>query len=127
LGVTFARFQGDLAQAEEEGGVWGRYLAERPPPHVRLTDAGAVQEGVELVSQQGFRPELGGGEIRIRCCPFRELAEAGDGSVCAVHRGLISGALRALNSHLDVERLDAFVEPELRAARLRPSQRAGEP
>lgn len=127
LGETLGRLEDGLARAEEEGAAWGRHLVKRPPPHARPTDAEAVREVVGLLAEQGFRPELAEGEIRMRRCPFRELAETGDGVVCAVHRGLISGALRALRSDLDVERLDAFVEPELCIARLHPRQLVGMP
>jgi predicted ArsR family transcriptional regulator len=55
----------------------------------------------------------------MHSCPFRELAETGPRIVCAVHRGLISGALEELGAALEVEQLDAFVEPELCIARSR--------
>jgi len=54
----------------------------------------------------------------MHTCPFRELAQSGQGIVCAVHQGLISGALEELRSSLEVERLEPFVEPELCVARL---------
>ena len=54
----------------------------------------------------------------MRRCPFHELAEAHPEIVCSVHRGMISGALAELGSELRVERLDAFVEPNLCIARL---------
>ena len=38
--------------------------------------------------------------------------------VCAVHKGLITGALSALGSDLEVEGLDVFVRPDLCVARL---------
>jgi predicted ArsR family transcriptional regulator len=106
------------ARAEEAGRAWGRHLVNRPSPLVRLSDEEATAEVVALLGQQGFRPEAGDGEIRMRRCPFHELAEAHPGIVCAVHLGLISGALAELGSGLRVERLDAFVEPNLCIARL---------
>jgi predicted ArsR family transcriptional regulator len=124
LGSTIARLADGLPKAEAEGRAWGRYLVKPRPRHVQLTDGQAVQEVIEILAEQGFLPEVGDGEIRMRQCPFRELAEVDAGITCAVHRGLVSGALRALGSDLDVERLDAFVEPELCIARLRPSRRA---
>jgi len=106
------------ARAEEAGREWGRHLVNSPQPLVRLSDGEATAEVVELLDQQGFRPETSDGEIRMRRCPFHELAEAHPGIVCSVHRGLISGALAELGSGLRVERLDAFVEPNLCVARL---------
>lgn len=84
-----------------------------------MSDAEAVEEVVDLLAEHGFRPEASREEIRMRACPFRELAESHPGVVCAVHQGLISGALAELGDELEVERLDAFVEPELCVARLR--------
>jgi len=109
------------ARAETAGRAWGRYLAKRPPGRP-LDDENATAEVVELLVQQGFRPEAGEDEIRMHHCPYRELAP---GIVCAVHLGLIEGALTELGSSLEVERLDPFVEPELCVARLRPRRPAG--
>ena len=103
------------SRAEDAGRAWGRYLVDRPPPHVAVSDADAVQEVVDLLAHQGFRPEVGESEIRMHHCPFRELTP---GIVCAVHLGLISGALDELGSRVEVERLDPFVEPELCVVRL---------
>ena len=54
----------------------------------------------------------------MRRCPFHDLAESQPEIVCAVHRGLIAGALEELGSGLEVEGLDVFVEPDLCVARL---------
>lgn len=105
--------------AAEAGRAWGRYLVRRPPPGTRLPEAQTVDAVVEFLEQEGFRPEAGDSEIRMRHCPFRELAESGAGIVCAVHKGLIAGALAELGSTVEVDRLDAFVEPQLCIARLR--------
>ena len=118
LAGTMSELEGGTARAAEAGRAWGRYLVHRPPPNVRTSDADATREVVDLLGHQGFRPESSGGEIRMHTCPFRELAQSGQGIVCAVHQGLISGALDELGSALDVERLDPFVEPELCVARL---------
>jgi predicted ArsR family transcriptional regulator len=91
----------------------------RPLPLVQVDDADAVDEVVELLDAQGFAPASSGTEIRMRRCPFHELAETHPEVVCAVHRGLISGALGELGSTLDVDSLDVFVEPDLCIARLR--------
>jgi predicted ArsR family transcriptional regulator len=114
------------ARAEEAGRAWGRYLVNRPQPHVHLSDDDATAEVVALLDQQGFRPESADGEILMRRCPFHELAEAHPGIVCSIHRGMISGALAELGSELRVERLDAFVEPNLCVARLTRTERDSE-
>jgi predicted ArsR family transcriptional regulator len=119
LAGTVAR-QGDgSAKAEDAGRAWGRYLMRRPVPAHHVTDEQATTEVVDLLDQQGFAPEAGDREIRMRRCPFHELAESQPEIVCAVHRGLISGALGELGSDLEVEELDVFVRPDLCIARLR--------
>jgi predicted ArsR family transcriptional regulator len=107
------------SRAEQTGRAWGQYLVDRPPPHVQTTDEIALQQIVALLDEHGFRPEPKGHEIRMHRCPFRELAETAPGVVCAVHSGLISGALTELRSRLEVQQLDAFVRPDLCIASLR--------
>jgi predicted ArsR family transcriptional regulator len=105
-------------RAEQAGRAWGRYLVERPSPLARTGDGEAIQKVVQLLAQQGFAPAASGSEIRMRRCPFHDLAESHPEIVCTVHRGLISGALAELGSDLEVEELDAFVEPDLCVAKL---------
>jgi predicted ArsR family transcriptional regulator len=119
LAGTVAQRPAGSSEAEEAGRAWGRFLVRRPLPLVRVSDERATSEVVELLDQQGFAPEAAEGEIRMRRCPFHELAETHPEVVCAVHRGLISGALGELGSKLEVEALDVFVEPDLCVARLR--------
>jgi predicted ArsR family transcriptional regulator len=106
-------------RAEQAGRAWGRYLVNSPPPNLHTSDTQATQEIVDLLDQHGFRPEPAEGQIRMHSCPFRELAETDPGIVCSVHLGLIAGALAELRSSLEIERLDAFVEPGLCIAQLR--------
>jgi predicted ArsR family transcriptional regulator len=88
-------------------------------PLARTTDdESAVGEVVQLLDGQGFEPEARGREIHMHRCPFHALAEAQPEVVCAVHKGLMSGALSALGSDLEVEGLDVFVRPDLCVARL---------
>ncbi|SRR6266508_2778138 len=107
------------ARAEDAGRAWGRYLAPKPHPLARVTDEDATNEVVGLLAEQGFEPEAAGGEILMRRCPFHTLAEEHPEIVCAVHKGLISGALHELGSRLEVGGLDVFVEPDLCVAHLR--------
>jgi predicted ArsR family transcriptional regulator len=101
------------ARAERAGRAWGRYLVRRPPGG--RVGPGAVQEVVELLTQQGFRPELDGQKIHMHHCPYRELAP---GVVCSAHKGVIEGALDEIDSGLELDRLDVFVEPSLCTATL---------
>jgi predicted ArsR family transcriptional regulator len=79
-----------------------------PPPHQpsRLT-------------QSNFCTRHTAGEIRVHRCPFKGLAETAPRIVCVIHRALISGAFAGLCAQLEVERPDAFVEPDLCVVRLR--------
>lgn len=104
-------------RAEEAGRAWGRYLLARDPL-ARSSDEEAVAEVVQLLDGQGFEPEAREREIHMRRCPFHALAESQPEVVCAVHKGLISGALSSLGSELEVDGLDVFVRPDLCVARL---------
>jgi predicted ArsR family transcriptional regulator len=116
-GTVSALPDGDR-RAVEAGRAWGRYLVRRPSPLERLTDEQAIAEVTRLLDEQGFAAESHGAEVHMRRCPFHELAETNPEIVCGVHQGLVSGALAALGSDLDVERLDSFVRPDLCIARL---------
>jgi predicted ArsR family transcriptional regulator len=107
------------AAAERAGHAWGRYLVPRRLPLVRPDDAAAQATVTALLDEQGFAPESREGEIRMHRCPFHDLAESAPEVVCAVHRGLIDGALEELGSDLRIDGLDVFVEPDVCVARLR--------
>jgi predicted ArsR family transcriptional regulator len=103
-------------RAEEAGEAWRRYLLARDP--LERVRGDGVEEVVELLDQQGFEPSAHDDEIRMARCPFHALAESQPEVVCAVHKGLIAGALSSLGSDLEVEGLDVFVRPDLCIARL---------
>jgi predicted ArsR family transcriptional regulator len=109
---------GDQDGAREAGRAWGRFLVERPTPFTHVDDEGATDSVVELLDQQGFEPTAGADEIRMHRCPFHDLAEMHPDVVCAVHEGLISGALEELGSDLRVGRLEVFPQPDVCIARL---------
>jgi predicted ArsR family transcriptional regulator len=119
LAGTVSAEEDGARRAEDSGRAWGRYLVRRPAPNRQVEDAEAVDEVARLLDEQGFVPEADGTEIRMRRCPFHDLAEQHPQVVCAVHRGMISGALAELGSSLEVDGLDVFVEPNLCVARLR--------
>jgi predicted ArsR family transcriptional regulator len=110
---------GLVPRGEEErcagaGREWGRAL-------VRGRAAAEPLEGVaELLEEQGFEPALEAGALEMRRCPFHDLAEASPDVVCAVHRGLVDGALEELGSTLRVSELQIFPRPGVCVAHFAP-------
>ena len=84
--------------------------------------AGEADDPVEAVAgilaEHGFEPEASATAITMRRCPFLELAKTSPAVVCAVHRGLIDGALRTLGSPLTVAALEIFPRPDACVAHL---------
>jgi predicted ArsR family transcriptional regulator len=115
---ALANTEHGVARAEEAGEAWGRYLLAKDQLARPRDDEAAVEEVVELLDVQGFEPSAHDREIHMARCPFHALAESQPEVVCAVHKGLITGALSALGSDLEVEGLDVFVRPDLCVARL---------
>lgn len=112
-----ARSPGGSAAAEDAGRAWGADLVHgsRAPD-----ESDAVGEVVELLDRQGFAPEAEGREIAMRRCPFLDVAEPHPEIVCAVHRGLVAGALEELGSELEVAELDVLPRPDVCFLRLAP-------
>jgi predicted ArsR family transcriptional regulator len=73
-----------------------------------------------ILAEQGFDPEVVADGITMHSCPFHDLAEVNPGVICAVHRGLIDGALRELGSPLAVAALEIFPRPSTCVAHLAP-------
>jgi predicted ArsR family transcriptional regulator len=110
--------------ATHAGRAWGRYLTERPPPFQRVDAESATWRLVATLDEIGFAPEAvttsdGQRQIRLHHCPFRETAEAHREVVCSIHLGLMQGLLKELNSPIDTDRLEPFVQPHLCIAHLR--------
>lgn len=118
LSGTLAATDDGPQAAERAGREWGRFLAPRRPPLARASDEEARRAVTTLLDEQGFRPEPCPEGVLMRRCPFHDLAESQPEIVCAVHKGLIDGALAELGSDLRISRLDVFVEPDVCVARL---------
>ncbi|GLZ28721.1 ArsR family transcriptional regulator [Lentzea sp. NBRC 105346] len=103
-------------RAEKIGESWGHHLVERPAPGQQVDATGRV---VELLDRIGFAPEPVVDGIRLRHCPFLELAEHNREVVCPMHLGLIRGALAELGSPVTAERLVPFAEGNACRAYLR--------
>ena len=110
-------------KAEAAGQAWGRYLTPPRLPLVTSADEMAREEVVRMLDEQGFAPEPDGDGIALRRCPYLDLAEQHPEVVCAVHKGLIAGALDAIGSDLDVK-LEPFVRADLCRVHLRSPARS---
>ena len=111
------------AAAVEAGRTWGRYLTERPAPYRKVSEDEAVTRLLRILDDIGFAPELATDDprqIRIPHCPFREVAEGHREVVCAIHLGLMRGALAEMGAPVTADRLIPFVEPSLCVAHLAP-------
>lgn len=107
----------------EAGRSWGHYLAEKPAPHRRTDEAKAVQGLLTTLKEVGFSPELSGDDVSgrtvlLHSCPFLEVAEAHRDVVCAIHLGLMQGALSEMRAPVTAGRLEPFVAPSLCVAHL---------
>jgi predicted ArsR family transcriptional regulator len=113
--------------AEGAGREWGAYLTEQPPPYQRVTAQESVDKLAAILTDLGFVPQAeageGAGQFRLclRHCPFREVAQNHQGVICALHLGLMRGALDKMRAPLSADRLEPFVEPSLCVAHLSPS------
>lgn len=108
--------------AAEAGREWGRYLTEKPPPYQGLAAEQAVAKLVSALAEMGFAPEVvterGGYQLRLRQCPFREVADRHQDVVCAMHLGLLQGVLEQSRAPVSADSLQPFAEPGSCVARL---------
>lgn len=113
----------------ELGKAWGRHLVDRAAPSERIDPQEAVARLNRLLDAVGFQSDScttdEGIEVRLRHCPFREVAQKHTDIVCAIHLGLMQGALDELGAPVAATSLDPFVTPHLCVARLetRPAAR----
>jgi predicted ArsR family transcriptional regulator len=100
--------------AAEAGREWGRYLTGQLPPYERLDASEAIERLRAILENIGFAPELtaegGRHRLLLRQCPFREVAERHQDVVCALHLGLMQGALAQMRTPVTVGRLQPFAE-----------------
>lgn len=110
----------DADRCGRAGREWGRTLARGRD----ATDPVAAVVG--LLDEQGFEPAAEGDDaVAMHRCPFHDLAETAPEVVCAVHRGVIDGALAELGSPLAVSDLSIFPRPDVCVAHLASAQRQG--
>nr|WP_231988576.1 hypothetical protein [Nakamurella panacisegetis] len=111
------------ATATELGRNWGPYLIGPSAPASTTSSSAAVARLTALLDELGFDPDTTSSppvnQIRLRHCPFLDLVGDHGDIICALHLGLMQGAMTALTDGVAVERLDPFVEPNLCIAHLR--------
>jgi predicted ArsR family transcriptional regulator len=77
----------------------------------------AVERLTATLAEIGFAPEaVTDGtqyQLRLRQCPFREVAENHQDVVCQLHLGLMQGALAQMRAPVTADRLQPFAEPGL--------------
>lgn len=111
--------------AVEAGQAWGRHLVERAAPSERMDPEEAVARLHRVLEAIGFQPTILPGKtkkdtvVQLHHCPFREVAERHTDVVCAIHLGLMQGALDELQASVEATSLEPFVTPNLCVARLR--------
>lgn len=112
------------ATAAEMGRAWGPSLIDDQPRRA-VSRSQSVAELTDVMADLGFRPEPPASrratELRLRHCPFNDLAQTHGTVICALHLGLMQGALSAMRAPVTVDLLDAFVEPDLCVAHLAPA------
>lgn len=115
--------------AAELGRSWGASLTQHHHSRAQ-SKSQTVTELIDLLGDLGFKPEPPPGrraaQIRLRHCPFHELVNEHDTMICAVHLGLMQGALDGMNGPVTVGRLDPLVEPDLCVAHLAPASAGNE-
>ena len=114
LAATVLRTSADpVGDARQAGREWGRELIadraedrDRPVPRDATVARGAI---VDLMREQGFAPDpLDDGQtVLLRRCPLIEAAARNPEVVCAVHLGMVDGALHSLG----VDDADTALEP----------------
>ena len=118
--------------AEAAGREWGAYLTEQPPPYQKLSAEQAIGKMTAIMEELGFSPQAEAGDgagqyrLRLRQCPFREVAQHHQDVICALHLGLMRGALARMRAPVTADRLDPFVEPSLCVASLTERDDPGE-
>lgn len=116
----------DLESAVATGRVWGRHLiGTKPRSPNRPTAEEAAERLTGLLDRLGFEPEAGPPgsagplHLRLRRCPFLELAEEYPELICPMHLGLMQGALSELDAPISADRLDPFAATDACIAQLR--------
>lgn len=118
--------------ARRIGREWGTYLVTRPTPGTRTDAAQAGARLTAMLDHLDFAPEAVTDThgvprlVRLRHCPFLELAEPHRDLVCTMHLGLVQGALAELDTPLTATHLEPFAEPAACLVHLRAAPQEGD-
>ena len=113
--------------AADAGHAWGEHVIGRAAPFQQVSQAEAVSRVLVLLDELAFAPEtLATGDdlparVRLRHCPFLELAEHHRDIICPLHLGLIQGAFAGLASPVTATELIPFAEPDACVVHLAPA------
>ena len=116
------------AAAAKAGRRWGQRLEQQGGASAEPLDSErALDRVVALLDEVGFAPRVGkatevttiGGAtgkatvIELHRCPFLDIAREHTDVICAVHLGLIQGALDQMQAPPSTVRIEPFVRPDL--------------
>jgi len=128
------------AVAAQAGRRWGQHLEQQGGASAEPVDAGrALERIVALLDDVGFAPRVGEPAspatdpagtgsvtvIELHQCPFYDIAREHTDVVCAVHLGLIQGALDQMQAPPLTVRLEPFVRPDLCLVHMAPAVNDG--
>ena len=115
LASVFAAYLHEAEDPQAAAEEAGRRFGARSIDLAGAAPSAAQERVVRMLDDIGFQPELvaGGSEIRLRHCPFHELARDRPEVVCSIHLGLIRGALQQLGAPEEALRLVPFVTTTL--------------
>ncbi len=132
LGQLSATSDDPAAAATAAGRAWGAHLISRSAkprsaPFREVTRGEAVDRMTAMLDDLDFAPEPVADQpgppdrVRLRHCPFLELAGPHRDLVCPLHLGLMQGALAELRAPITVTALAPFAETTACLAHLAPS------
>jgi predicted ArsR family transcriptional regulator len=123
-GFVNAGLRDPQAGAELAGRGWGGYLSApvRPHPGDPVDLRSAAEMILRMMDRLGFEPELkevpDAIEVHLHHCPFRDVAARYPQTVCAMHLGILRGALTDVHAGAEATELLPFVTPSLCVAKL---------